>query len=251
MTMKLSFDGDWCATVTDDPLRVTPRFTGDSVDVAQYVDVKERERFVAHSFGSQHWLWDAPDVLRFDPDSRQLAGVEFRLPEESVSAEDAARLSLTPAVRPGGLRAEEIRDFRHEMGKVLCRAPDDSVLSCLRDLDVLDAPLEARIGIAPDVALLVQDGSAVGWSLTDPVRYVTSGFAAPDPNPPSPSTRHLFTECLDLVTTPVVEDLADGEPTALARLRAADEVLRAQPEDRHRADALLEMIATFMEDYGR
>ncbi|MGJ3561813.1 hypothetical protein ACR6C2_40435 [Streptomyces sp. INA 01156] len=49
----------------------------------------------------------------------------------------------------------------------------------------------------------------------------------------------------------MVEDLADGEPTALARLRAADEVLRAQPEDRHRADALLEMIATFMEDYGR
>ncbi|OBQ53444.1 hypothetical protein A4U61_04445 [Streptomyces sp. H-KF8] len=47
------------------------------------------------------------------------------------------------------------------------------------------------------------------------------------------------------------EDLADSEPAALARLRAADEALRAQREDRHRADALLEMVATFVEDHGR
>ncbi|MFI7360043.1 hypothetical protein ACIBTP_39755 [Streptomyces avidinii] len=61
-----------------------------------------------------------------------------------------------------------------------CRAPGDTVLTCLRDLDVLDEPLEARIGIAPDVALLVQRGAAVGRSLTAPVRYLTRGFAAPD-----------------------------------------------------------------------
>lgn len=66
----------------------------------------------------------------------------------------------------------------------LCRAPGDTALTCLRDLDVLDEPLEARIGIAPDVALLVQHGTVVGWSLTDPARYLTTGFAAPDPAPP-------------------------------------------------------------------
>lgn len=61
------------------------------------------------------------------------------------------------------------------MCTVLCRAPGDAVLTCLRDLDVLDEPLEARIGIAPDVALLVQQGAVVGWSLTDPARYLTPG----------------------------------------------------------------------------
>ncbi|MGJ3561815.1 hypothetical protein ACR6C2_40445 [Streptomyces sp. INA 01156] len=75
----------------------------------------------------------------------------------------------------------------------LCRAPEDAVLTCLRDLDVLDEPLDARIGIAPDVALLVQGGTVVGWSLTDPVRYVTTGFAALDPAPPAQATRLLFT----------------------------------------------------------
>ncbi|GAA1011267.1 hypothetical protein STXM2123_4294 [Streptomyces sp. F-3] len=251
MTIRLTFNGAWRATVTDDPLPITPRFTGGSVIIAPYADAKERGQFLANTFGSQDWLWDNPDVLRFDPISRQLVGAEFRMPEESASAEDSARLPDTPTVRPGGLRADEVQDFRHEMCTVLCRAPGDTVLTCLRDPDVLDEPLEARIGIAPDVALLVQHGTVVGWSLTDPVRYVTIGFNAPDPNPPSPSTRRLFTECLDLITTPVADDVVDSEPAALARLRAADKALRAQPEDRRRADALLEMISSLMELYGR
>ncbi|MEC7057257.1 hypothetical protein AB0N97_26590 [Streptomyces collinus] len=202
------------------------------------------------TFGSQDWLWDLPDVFRFAPSGRRLVGAEFRIPEESAPAEVSARLPVPREVRPGGLRADKVEDFRHEVCTVLCRAPDDAVLTCLRDLDVLDEPLEARIGIAPDVALLVQHGTAVGWSLTDPARYLTTGFATPDPAPPVPATRRLLTECLDLVTTPVVDDLVDGEPAALARLQAADKALREQREDRHRADALLELIATYVEDYG-
>ncbi|WP_406006285.1 hypothetical protein OG440_08825 [Streptomyces sp. NBC_00637] len=250
MTTELKFDGGWRATVTDEPLPLVPRLLGTTLIVAPYGDRVEREKFLADTFGSQDWLWDLPDVFRFDPDGRQLVGAEFRIPEEAAPAEDSARLPGTPAVRPGGLRAAEVTHFRHETCTVLCRSPDDAVLTCLRDLDVLDEPLDARIGIAPDVALLVQRGTVVGWSLTDPARYLTPGLAAPDPGPPSPATRRLFTECLDLITTPLIEDVMDGEPRALARLRAADESLRAQPEDRHRADALLALIATLVEDYG-
>ncbi|MEU4039632.1 hypothetical protein [Streptomyces collinus] len=250
MTTKLKFDGGWCASVTDEPLDLVPRLLGTFVIVSPYVDSVEREKFLTETFGSQDRLWDAPDVFRFDPSGRQLVGAEFRMPEESASAEDSARLPVRPAVRPGGLRADEVSNFRHEMCTVLCRAPGDAMLTCLRDLAVLDEPLEARIGIAPDVALLVQQGAVVGWSLTDPARYLTPGLAAPDPDPPSPATRRLLTECLDLVTSPLVDDVVDGEPAALTRLRAADEALRAQHEDRHRADALLNLIATYVEDYA-
>ncbi|MFE4815478.1 hypothetical protein ACFRFU_03410 [Streptomyces sp. NPDC056704] len=120
-----------------------------------------------------------------EPAGRKLVGVEFQLPGESASVEDSARVPDTPAVRPAGLRADEVRDFRLEMCAVLCRTPGDAVSTGLRDLDVLDEPLEARVGIAPDVALLVQHGAVVGWSLTDPARYLTIGFAAPDADPPS------------------------------------------------------------------
>ena len=245
-----AFDGGWCATVTDDPLHITPRFTGDCVDVAQYADVKERERFLANTFGSQDRLWDAPDVLRFDPASRKLVGAEFQMPYVSASADTLARVPVMPEVRPGGLRAAEVRDFLHEMCTVLCRAPGDAVLACLRDLDVLDKPLDACVGIAPDVALLVQDSTVVGWSLTDPARYLTATHTAPESNSPSPATRRLLTECLDLLTSPLVDDLVDGEPAALTRLRAADKTQRARHEDRNRAAALLNLIATYVEDYA-
>ncbi|MFJ8667048.1 hypothetical protein [Streptomyces sp. NPDC093600] len=250
--MRLTLDGDWHATVTDDPLRVTPRFGDQStrVLVAPYSDAEERERFLTDTFGSSDWLWDTPDELRFEQTDRRLVGVRLQLPDESAPAEDRARVPASPAVRPGGLRADEARDFRLEVTTVLCCAPEAAELTCLRDLDVLDEPLEARVGIAPDVALLVQAGTVVGWSLTDPARYLTTGYAAPDPTPPSRSTRLLLAECLDLITVPVRHGIMDRDPAALARLRAADQALRDQREDRRRADALLAIIANLVEDYG-
>ncbi|MER6444618.1 hypothetical protein DEJ51_27735 [Streptomyces venezuelae] len=248
--MKLTFDGGWTTTVTDEPLRITPRFEGNSVGLVYYTDVVEGERFVEGTFGSQHWLWDTPDIFRFDKDTRELVGAEFQMPYVTAYHESSGRVPATPAIRPGGLRADEVRDFRHEMCTVLCRVPGDTVLTCVRDLDVLDEPLDACVGIAPDTALLVQHGVVVGWRLTDPARYLTTGYIDPDPAPPSPATRRLLTECLDLVTDPLVDDLVDGVPAALARLRAADEALRTQVEDRRRADALLQLISTYVEDYG-
>lgn len=250
--MKITLGDDWTATVTGEPLRVTPGFDFSSpgVRLAPYANREERERFLLDTFGSQEWLWDTPDTLGFDRVSRELVGAEFRLPHESASAEDCARLSSVPPVLPGGLRADEERDCRLEVTSVLCRAPGDAELTCLRDLDVLDEPLQARIGIAPDVALLVQHGTVVGWSLTDPARHLTSACAAPDPDPPSPATRRLLSACLDLITDPLLDEVQDREPAALARLREIHQALRVQREDRHRADALLSLISNLVEDYG-
>ncbi|MFE1955467.1 hypothetical protein ACFW9D_33935 [Streptomyces sp. NPDC059524] len=250
MTAKLSFDGAWQAEVTGDPLSATPRFTGDSVEVPGYADAKEQQRFLAGTFGSGPVLWDAPDTLRFDPESRKLVGVELQLPYSTAYSEVSDRVPELPEVRPGGLLAAEAEGFRHEMCSVLCRTPGDGVLVCLRGLDVLDAPLDARIGIAPDVALLVQRGAVVGWTVTDPARHLTTPYRAPDPEPPAPATRRMLSECLDLMTEPVVDDLVDGDPAAVARLRAADEALRTQREDPNRAAALRELIAQYVEDYG-
>ncbi|MFJ9739968.1 hypothetical protein [Streptomyces sp. NPDC101166] len=250
--MRITVDDNWTATVTGDPLHITPRFDFRDfrVRVATYANVEERGRFLLDTFGSQPWLWDTPDELRFDRSGRELVGAEFQIAGEAADAEDSARVPVTPLVRPGGLRADEARDFRLEVTTELCRAPGDTALTCLRDLDVLDEPLEARIGIAPDVALLVQHGTVVGWSLTDPAQYLTTGFAAPDPAPPAPATRLLLTECLDLVATELLDEVRDRAPAALDRLRALEQALRTQPEDRHRADALLALIADLVEDYA-
>ncbi|MFH9040605.1 hypothetical protein ACH4FA_14770 [Streptomyces sp. NPDC017966] len=250
--MRLTFDGDWSVTVTSSALHVLPRFDflDQRVRVAEYADVEEWQQFLVDTFGSEEWLWDDPDELRFDPAGRELVGAAFRLPHEAADPEDCARVPATPPVRPGGLRADEVRDFRLPMTTGLCRAPEDAVLTCLRDLDVLDESLDARIGIAPDVALLVRVGTVVGWSLTDPVRYVTTGFAAPDPAPPAPATRLLFTACMDLATTSWLDAVRRRDPAAVAGLRELDHRLRDQREDRHRVDALLSLIGNLVEDYA-
>ncbi|MFE5136722.1 hypothetical protein ACFRDV_03465 [Streptomyces fagopyri] len=218
--------------------------------VAEYANVEERGRFLLDTFGSGPWLWDTPDELRFGKEERELVDAEFQIAGEAAAREDSARLPATPPVHPGGLRADEVRDFRLEVTTELCRAPGDTMLTCLRDLDVLDEPLDARVGIAPGMALLVQHGAVVGWSLTDPARYPTTGFAAPDPAPPAPATRLLFTACMDVITTPLLDEIRRRDPAALATLRHLDHTLRTQPEDRHRADALLAFIGELVEDHG-
>ncbi|NUL02686.1 hypothetical protein HRW07_05375 [Streptomyces lunaelactis] len=250
--MRITIDDNWTATATGDPLHITPRFDfwDFRVRIAEYANVEEWQRFLLDTFGSGPWLWDTPDELRFDQGRLELVGAELHLAGEAADAEDSARVPATPLVHPGGLRADEARDFRLEVTTELCRAPGDTVLTCLRDLDVLDEPLEARIGIAPDVALLVQHGTVVGWSLTDPARYLTTGFAAPDKAPPVPATRLLLTECLDLITTPLLDKVRRREPAALASLRALEHSLNNQREDRHRIDALTVKIADLVEDYA-
>ncbi|MDQ0685350.1 hypothetical protein QFZ56_004313 [Streptomyces achromogenes] len=250
--MRITIDDDWTATVTDDPLAVSPRFDFRDfrVRVAAYADVEERGRFLLAAFGSRPWLWDTPDELHFDKAGLELVGAEFQIAGEAAAPEDCARLPAPPPVRPGGLRADEARDFHLAVTSELCRAPGDTALTCLRDLDVLDEPLDTRIGIAPDVALLVQHGAVVGWSLTDPARYLTTGFAAPDPAPPAPATRLLLTDCLDLITTELLDEVRDRVPAALDRLRALERSLRERREDRHRVDALLAFVADLVEDYA-
>ncbi|MFF2024958.1 hypothetical protein ACFVW2_24520 [Streptomyces sp. NPDC058171] len=68
--------------------------------------------FAADTFGSGHGLWDTPDVLRFDPGSRELVGADFQLPYLSASSETSDRLPTLPAVHRAGLRADGVWDFR-------------------------------------------------------------------------------------------------------------------------------------------
>lgn len=115
--MKLTIDDGCHATVTDDPLRLVPRFDFRDfrVRIAKYANVEERQRFLRDAFGSEPWLWDTPEQLRFDQHNRELSGAELQLPDEAADPEDSARVLTTPAVRPGGLRADEARDFHLEV----------------------------------------------------------------------------------------------------------------------------------------
>ncbi|MFJ8753307.1 hypothetical protein ACIREO_28835 [Streptomyces sp. NPDC102441] len=254
--MRITVGDTMTAETTDTPLAFTPRFGFSDLElvVAGYADPAGRERQLPDTFGSMQWLWSEDEHLRFDRGSRELCSLTLFVPPESVPPESVAvpqghTAHDDPPTRPGGLRADEARDFAMPQTGVFHCDPGGTELRCLRDVEALGRKVDARLGIAPDVALLVQDGAVIGWSLRDPARYLTDGFAEPPPTPPAPATRLLLAECLELVSSPLVDEVMDKDAAAWRRLRAAEQALREQQDDRDRAEVLHRVISRLVEDY--
>ncbi|MEU9791560.1 hypothetical protein AB0E27_13195 [Streptomyces sparsogenes] len=251
-TVQITLGDTMVAERTDRPLAFTPRFDFRDLQliVAEYADPAGRERQLPDTFGSAQWLWSQDEHFRFDRGSQELRSLTFSVPPESVSVPQRRALPDAPRTRAGGLRAEAARDFAMPRTTVFHCDPDAAELRCFRDIGVLDRDLDARIGIAPDVSLLVQQGAVAGWSLGDPARYLTDGFAEPRPTPPAPATRLRLAECLELVSSPLVDQVMDQDADAWHRLRATEQALRVQREDRPRAEILHGVISRLVEDYG-
>jgi hypothetical protein len=249
--VKISVGDTMSAETTGNPLRFTPRFdlSGPQVIVAGYTNPEGRERQRASTFGSMQWLWSENDEFRFDQHTRELSSVTFFLPREAAPAPACHRVPDGPRTLPGGLRADAAQDFALPQTTIFYCAPDGAELRCFRDSGALDRALEARIGIAPDVDLLVQEGEVAGWSLADPARYLTDGFADPEATLPSPATRLRLAECLDLVSSPLVEEVMDQDADAWNRVRATERALREQRDDRYRVDVLQRVVSRLIEDY--
>ncbi|MFJ2200392.1 hypothetical protein [Streptomyces violaceusniger] len=239
------------AETTRNSLTFTPRF--DFIDlqviVAAYTGPNEREQHLAHTFGSMQWLWSENDEFRFDQDSRELSHATFFVPRDSAPSPLCHRAPHEPQRLPGGLRADTAQNFALPQATIFCCDPEAAELRCYRDLSVLDGEPGTLIGIAPDVGLLIKGGSVAGWSLTDPARYLTDGFADPEATPPSHTTRLRLAECLNLVTAPLIDEVMDQDADTWHRLRAIERDLREQQDDRNRAAIMHRVISRLIEDY--
>ncbi|WP_327190222.1 hypothetical protein [Streptomyces xinghaiensis] len=69
------------------------------------------------------------------------------------------------------------------------------------------------------------------------------------PTAPAPATRLRLAECLELVSSPLVDQVMDGDADAWQRLRATEHALREQQDDRPRAEILHGAISRLIEDY--
>nr|WP_203593937.1 hypothetical protein [Streptomyces sp. SID9124] len=240
------------AETTDGPLAFAPRFDFRDLQliVAGYADPAGRERELSETFGSLRWLWSQDDFLRFDRDSGELRSLTFFVPARSVPVPRAHADRDEPRSRAAGLRADAVRDFVTPRTTVFHCDSGASELRACGGVRLLGTRPDARLVIAPDVTLLVHEGTVTGWSLRDPARYLTDGFAEAPPSPPSPATRIRLAECLELVSSPLVDRVMDAAPEAWRRLRATERALREQRDDRPRADILHGVVSRLIEDYG-
>ncbi|NUS94572.1 MAG: hypothetical protein HOQ36_19555 [Nocardia sp.] len=234
--------------ITDRPLRFTPRFDfgGQQVVVADYTGPAERELQLPLTFGSRQWLWSEDEHFRFDRDSRELCSFTFFLAARSVPSSSCIR----PRAVAAGLRAETAREFGLPQTTVFTCDTAGSELVCLRDTAVPARHFDARLEIAPAVELLVRDEAIVGWSLRDPARYLTEGFAEPQLGPPARRTRRRLAECMALISAPLVDEVMERDTNTWARLRVLERGLRDQRVDRARARILHRVIARLIEDYA-
>ncbi|MEV5604740.1 hypothetical protein AB0L33_25205 [Streptomyces sp. NPDC052299] len=245
--MKVTVGDGMTAATTDSPLAFTPRFDLRDLQliVAGYADPAGRERELSETFGSMRWLWSEDEYVRFDRDSRELRSLTFFVPARYAPG----AVPHGPRTRAAGLRADVVTEFGMPPATVFHCDTGARALSCLTDARLLGRAPDARLGVAPDVALLVHEGTVAGWSLDDPARYLTDGFAPPPSGAPAPATRLRLAECLELVSSPLVDRVMDLEPEAWRRLRAAERALGEQRQDRVRADVLHGVVSRLIEDY--
>ncbi|WP_328904120.1 hypothetical protein OHR86_32870 [Streptomyces sp. NBC_00441] len=237
------------ATTTGSPLAFAPRFNFRDLQliVAGYADPAGRERELSETFGSMRWLWSEDEYVRFDRDSRELRSLTFFVPAQFASEGRSFREG--PRTRAAGLRADAVGEFGMPRTTVFHCDPGAGALTCLADVRLLGRKPDARLGVAPDTSLLVHEGAVAGWRLGDPARYLTDGFAEPPSGPPAPATRLRLAECLELVSSPLVDRVMDTDPEAWRKLRAVERALGEQGEDRARADVLHGVISRLIEDY--
>ncbi|MCX5340165.1 hypothetical protein [Streptomyces atratus] len=151
ITVKITIGDTMIAETTGRPLAFTPRFDFRDLQliVAGYADPAGRERQLPDTFGSMQWLWSQDEHFRFDQGSRELCSLTFFVPPQSVSM---PHVHDEPRTQAGGLRADAAQGFVMPQTTVFHCDPGATELRCLRDVGVLDRKLDARLGVAPDVA---------------------------------------------------------------------------------------------------
>jgi len=229
---------------------------GEGLEEAVLREVAEETGLLTATVVQQVAVEDKPHPATGQP--RRTSFFHLQAPPDTPDAWDhhhdrRRALHRLGVCRPGSVRTSP-RSFELPQATVFHCAPDGSELVCLRTPDLLARQPDVRIGIAPDVDLLVHDGtltgwSLTGWSLTDPARYLTDAFTTPDlATAPSATTRHHLAECLRLISEPVIDAVTDQETDAWRDLLALQRALHTQQEDRRRVDVLQSLIDRLVED---
>lgn len=135
------------------------------------------------------------------------------------------------------------------MEPTVLRHATTNELTCRYSTDPL--PEVTRLQVAPNFDLLVADGRLHGWTLSEPERFLVSGWEYPVSDPPDPGLATLLKDYFDLVADPAVERIEDQDQDMLDALRDLAQRITAHngvPERRAALRARVDDIIDFFYD---
>ncbi len=248
--MEIRFEGGVVADSVPAQMESVPRFSlgGRFVVVSPYEDRWGREKFIGATFGSMDWLWEGDDEIRFDKETRDLAGVMVALPEEEDPAWDGSAWLRLPQ-ETAGARAGTVEDFSARPVDVRWVAPGAKALVCAYSAFTSDPSGLRRLRVAPGFDLVAAaDGTYAGWILESPADCVVEAFEDRTPGSAMEAFRAALAEFLDLFVEPRIDMMQDEDPALLVRLEALLARVSALPAD-PRHDAMRTWMLQVREDW--
>jgi hypothetical protein len=224
----------------------TPRFNlgGRSLVVGPYHSAESREVHLAETYGSGDPFLDTTDEIRFSSRTSQLVSLNIGVPErptrDSAFIESVEALPLrrdVPTLPPG-------EPFQTVVATHTWIDLDGQRLAVFRD----GVRPTARLEIAADLEMALDQETISGFILRDPARYLTSGWTEAESTRPDVALGTVLATYIHLLDGQFVDRLDDGD--AAAR-RAVEELLErtkqvnASPQRSVLLEALDGIIDTF------
>ncbi|MFJ3665754.1 hypothetical protein ACIPSE_04800 [Streptomyces sp. NPDC090106] len=199
-----------------------PRFvvSGALVMVGPYADSEQHEMHLLATCGAGNWQDSAEDEFRFGGVDRALSSMILQVPSGTkVIDEDCAGWLLTP-YEEVGFRLSLTGDFTVPKCVTSLTTPTGDRLVCgISGFPSVGSESRRRLRVCRDLDLLFSGSRYVGWILSSPVEYMTSGWIVAESSSPDSELAEVLRDYLILNTEHFHETLEEGDAASGDALR--------------------------------
>lgn len=230
-----------------------PRLWLNSPAVVLRPDTAESASGEEHTVGSSAWLWEDDEEWRFDAHTGVLTSAVFNLPEVNTRADlDLRAWAQAPAIA-GTVQLKQPADFRRPPASVRWFASDGTELAAFYHREPSTGQPRRRIAIADRTDLLIAGTALVGWSITDPARFITGASvpASEQGTETDPCLPPLLATFFSLATEENIDKLENGDSAlrnGLEELATRLEAVGYSGESR--ATEILIKVQQILEDFS-
>ncbi|MEU6128043.1 hypothetical protein ABZ805_02610 [Saccharopolyspora sp. NPDC047091] len=234
------------------PLPQLPKFfvSSLSVSVGPYYSASEHESHFLETAGSGQWYPGEGDEVRFDPSTGVLSSLILRLPDNNSaegycwSGSSASRSSQADLSIPA-----EGRVCNMPSASLRCISPSGDLLAGLWRTSLEFKSIDQELVVTPSLSLVASRGSVVGWSLSNPERYIADSFESTPDEGPDSTLANVLARYLSLVDEAAADQMLDGDTFIRSELLRMIEDLDVRQGAAGRRLILIDAIQELLDFY--